>query len=130
MLGVHMFRGKLNMAALQFWMSIDIRSIVSVRRLLSLTPSSERESVPATRMLMRPSCAQPGHEARSTCGEQTLGPAVSTGPDPFGVGPGVPSGVAPGSVGSGDGVALVSGVGVVGGSVQKLAWGMTFVRPG
>src|SRR3954451_11125971 len=59
-----MLRGKLNSAALQSATLTLNSSIESVRRLAALTPSSERESEPTSRMLSRPS-APAGQPERS-----------------------------------------------------------------
>src|SRR4051794_27355803 len=100
-----MLRGKLNRAALHSAMSTLSSIIESVRRLASLTPTSERESEPTRRMFSRPSApgAQP---ERSGAAGQCFGGAEA---------PGAGGGVSVGSAfGSGLGVApATSGVGAV-----------------
>src|SRR5687767_8977638 len=95
-----MLRGKLKSAALHVAISIESSIIESVRMLLVLAPSSERESDPDRRMFRRPSSpgAQP---AKSVCGHARGVGEGTTGPD--GDGPGEP--LVPG-------VAVLSGVGV------------------
>src|SRR4051794_39207422 len=108
-----MLRGKLKSAALQSAMSTLSSSIESVRRLASLTPVSDRESEPTSRMSRRPSA--PGVQPdRSGAWGHTFGLTLAVGPVvPDGELPGVdvtapvPVGVATAPVG----VVLAPGVG-------------------
>src|SRR5689334_6928024 len=130
-----MLRGKLNRAALQSAMSTLSKSIESVRRLAALTPSSDRESEPTSRMSSLPS--EPGFQLDIS---GAAGHALGLN-DAFGslLGVGVPVGSAWASVGwtlapGPDVVAgrepigkLVDGEGGCGASdwCPKLACGMT-----